>query len=210
MVKTNSQLRQESRALLSGHWGAAVVATLICLVIGGFFYGLMLGDMEGGSTFTLIFWVAYFLILSPLMLGYINAFYIFIKGEQPIEAANMFKIFSSKYYWKTVGVYFLNWLYTTLWTLLLVIPGVIKGLSYSLAPYILLENPEIGAEGAIKQSMKMMKGHKGRLFLMLLGMMGLTFVSMLLLGIPMLWLTPYYQTVFVKFYLDIKENYVEA
>ena len=45
---------------------------------------------------------------------------------------------------------------------------------------------------------------------MLLGMMGLTFVSMLLLGIPMLWLTPYYQTVFVKFYLDIKENYVEA
>lgn len=210
MVKTNSQLRQESRALLSGNWGAAVVATLVCLVIGGIFYGLMLGDAEGELTFTLIFWVAYFLILSPLMLGCINAFYLFVKGEQPIEVGNIFKVFSSKYYWKAVGVYFLNWLYTTLWTFLLVVPGVIKGLSYYLAPYILLENPEIGAEGAIKQSMKMMRGHKGRLFLMLLGMMGLTFVSMLLLGIPMLWVTPYYQTTFVKFYLDIKENYVEA
>ena len=59
---------------------------------------------------------------------------------------------------------FLLGLFITLWTLLFVIPGMIKSYSYSMTPYILYENKEMTAKEAITQSRKMMKGNKWRLF----------------------------------------------
>ncbi|MBQ2958658.1 MAG: DUF975 family protein [Alistipes sp.] len=88
------------------------------------------------------------------------------------------------------------------------IPGIIKGLSYSMAPYILLDNPEITAEEAICRSMEMMRGHKMDLFLMGLGYAGLAILSGFLLCIPLLWLVPYYVTVLTKFYEDLKAEQV--
>ena len=90
---------------------------------------------------------------------------------------------------------------------MLIIPGIIKALSYSLAPFILADNPEFSANQAIDQSMKMMKGHKMDLFLMMLGYMGLIMLSILALGIPLLWLAPYYQAVLAKFYEEVKADY---
>ena len=59
-------------------------------------------------------------------------------------------------------------IYTFLWSLLLIIPGVIKGLSYSMTPFILTDKPELSANEAIELSMKMMDGHKMDLFVLLL------------------------------------------
>ena len=75
-----------------------------------------------------------------------------------------------------------------------------------MAPYILIENPDISAEMAIRRSMAMMNGHKMDLFLIYLGMIGLGILSALLLFIPLLWIVPYYQVVLAKFYFSLKEE----
>lgn len=75
---------------------------------------------------------------------------------------------------------------------------------------IVSDNPEIGCDEAIERSMAMMRGHKMRLFLMQLGMIGWSLLSLLTLGIAMLWIVPYYQTVFANFYLEIKAEYEAA
>lgn len=89
-------------------------------------------------------------------------------------------------------MYLLIMIFTFLWTLLLIVPGIIKSLSYSLAPYILADNPELTANEAINRSMQMMQGHKMDLFLIVLGYAGFALLSILALGIPLLWLYPYY------------------
>ena len=143
----------------------------------------------------------------PLLYG-IN-YFAFLRfsrtGELKVES--IFGLFNSTHYLKTVCVALLTAIYTFLWTLLLIVPGIIKGLSYFLAPYILVDNPELNAEQAICRSMEMMKGHKMDLFLITLGYVGLGILSMFLLFIPMLWLMPYYQTVYAKFYEEIKATY---
>ena len=86
----------------------------------------------------------------------------------------------------------------------MIVPGIIKGLAYGLAPYIMLDDPELTAEQAICKSMKMMDGHKMQLFVMILGMIVLSMLSGILLFIPLLWLVPYYQTILAKFYEEVK------
>lgn len=93
--------------------------------------------------------------------------------------------------------------------MLLIVPGIIKSLSYALAPYILAENPELTANQAINKSMAMMKGYKMQLFLISLGYALLSLLSIVALGIPLLWLYPYYQVVMAKFYEEVKSEYQE-
>jgi uncharacterized membrane protein len=67
---------------------------------------------------------------------------------------------------------FLRGLYTFLWTLLFIIPGVIKAYSYSMTPYILAEHPEMTASEAITESRRIMDGNKWRLFCLSLSFIG--------------------------------------
>lgn len=78
-------------------------------------------------------------------------------------------------YLKILGTLFLKGLYTLGWTLLLIVPGMIKSFSYSMTYFIIRENPEMGSDEAIEKSMKMMDGHKGELFVTLL-LYGLLFL----------------------------------
>ena len=80
-------------------------------------------------------------------------------GKRP-EVGGIGSALNGKYYLKCIGLYLLIGIFTFLWTLLLIIPGIIKSISYSMAPYILAENPEIGCLEAISRSQKMMYGYK--------------------------------------------------
>lgn len=206
-MKTNSELRQVAKAAMKGNWGMGIV---VCLV-GGLLMSLVTIPQavagEESILGNLLYVAAMIFFGYPLIYGvYYFAFLRFSRiGE--LKVANIFGLFNSTYYLKTVCVALLTAIYTFLWTLLLIVPGVIKGLSYFLAPYILIDNPELNAEQAICRSMEMMKGHKMDLFLITLGYVGLSILSMFLLFIPMLWLVPYYLTVYAKFYEEIKATY---
>ena len=105
---------------------------------------------------------------------------------------------------------FLRTLYTCLWTLLFVIPGIVKGLSYAMTPFILEEHPEMTASEAIKASMKLMDGHKMDLFILGLSFIGWSLLACLTMGIGYLFLTPYINAAYAAFYRNISGQRQEA
>ena len=97
--------------------------------------------------------------------------------------------------------------YIFAWTLLLIVPGIIKSFAYALTPFILTDKPELSANEAIELSMKMMDGHKLDLFILYLSFIGWYLLSILSLCIGMLWVMPYQYTAMVAFYEDVKAEY---
>ncbi|MCF0174532.1 MAG: DUF975 family protein, partial [Bacteroidales bacterium] len=110
-------------------------------------------------------------------------------------------------YTKKVLTLLLKSIYVFLWSLLLVIPGIIKAFSYALVPYIISENPNLSPEEAISQSSKMMEGHRLDLFILYLSFIGWFILAVLTAGIGFLWLCPYISAAKASFYLDIKNEY---
>ena len=98
---------------------------------------------------------------------------------------------------------FLRTLYTALWTLLFVVPGIIKSLSYAMTPFILEDHPELTASEAINRSKKLMDGHKMDLFILSLTFIGWDILSALTFGIGFLFLNPYRNAAYAAFYRNI-------
>ena len=94
-------------------------------------------------------------------------------------------------------------LYVLLWSLLLIIPGIIAGYSYAMTEYILAEHPELTAGEAIDCSKQMMSGNRWRLFCMQFSFIGWNLLSALTLGIGSLWVRPYQQAATAAFYREI-------
>ena len=101
---------------------------------------------------------------------------------------------------------FLQGLYILLWTLLLVIPGIVKGISYSMTAFVLADNPELKYDAAITRSSQLMKGHKMQYFWFALSFIGWYLLAALTLGIGFLWLIPYYHTAKAAFYHELLEE----
>ena len=206
-------LLRESRVSLSGNWGKGILFTLFywCLVVVVYFFVyLLLGlcgidlDSDVASFFELPLNI-FFTI--PLGFGLIIDFLSFVRDAKVLDVRNVFSTFNKIYYWKSIGVSLLMGIYIFLWALLLIIPGIVKALSYSMAQYIIAENPEMRAEEAIQRSMKMMDGHKMELFILYLIGFGLVILSVFTLFIGILWIMPWMQVAMAKFYLYVKEDY---
>ena len=97
-------------------------------------------------------------------------------------------------------------IFTCLWTLLLIVPGIIKAYSYSMTPYILVDNPELSVREAIRKSQQMMVGQKFNLFYLQLSFIGWFFLACFTGGIGFLWLVPYYQTAQAAFYQNLRNS----
>lgn len=125
------------------------------------------------------------------------------------DKVHAFEMLFSKFKdWKQVVITYLHqFAIVFLWTLLFIIPGIIKGLGYSLVSYILADNSEISSNDALKLSEEMMNGHKADLFAFNLSFLGWHLLAILTLGILEIWIIPYQQTATTKFLLNIKEEY---
>lgn len=203
-MKTNQELKNSALQALSGHWKPSVLATLLFFVI------VIASDIcenqfgQEAEVFAGLFGLAYcFFIVGPLCIGYCNAFKRLLNEHQDGVIENMFSIAFNRYM-HNVALYALMTLKIFLWTLLLIVPGIIKSLSYSMAPFIAIEHPEYSVSEAINASIAMMKGHKMRLFLLELSFIGWMILGLLTLGIGYLWLMPYMYTTVAAFYNDIK------
>lgn len=97
---------------------------------------------------------------------------------------------------------FLRNLFTFLWSLLFVIPGIIKSLSYAMTPFIMAENPNLTAKEAINLSKQHMEGHKMELFCLGLSFIGWSLLSALTMGIGSIFLNPYINAAYAAFYRD--------
>ena len=147
-----------------------------------------------------------FLVVMPLSLGFLNAFRRLLVSSDNQILANTLQI-SFNGYWRKVWGMLLMYILVFLWSLLLIIPGIIKWFSYAMTPFILEENPELGAQEAIHRSRMMMRGHKFDLFWLYLSFIGWFLLSILTAGIGLLWLTPYVDTSLAAFYEEVKADY---
>ena len=152
----------------------------------------------------------YYLLLAfvifPLSVGFFNAFRLLLVQGDIELLGNTYRI-ATKNYWHKVWGMVLMAIFIFLWSLLLIIPGIVKCFSYSMTPFILEENPDLSANEAIDRSRAIMKGHKFDLFWLLLSFIGWAILCMFTLGIGWLWLAPYMQTSVAAFYEDVKADY---
>ena len=96
-------------------------------------------------------------------------------------------------------------IFTALWSLLFVIPGIVKGYSYSMAYYVKCDHPEYNWRQCMDESIRIMNGHKMDLFVQDLSFIGWYIVGAFALGIGSLWVVPYHQAATTHFYLSIKD-----
>ncbi|MCL2067487.1 MAG: DUF975 family protein [Treponema sp.] len=144
-----------------------------------------------------------FLAAGPFELGFAGYFIKRIRGEE-IFTRNIFDGF--KRFFPGFLLIFLIFIFTFLWSLLLIIPGIIKYYGYSMAFYIMYDNPDIKPLEAIKRSKIMMKGYKWKYFLLELSFIGWGLLTVLTLFIGTLWLNPYISLSKTNFYENLKKN----
>lgn len=148
------------------------------------------------------------IVLIPLNIGVAQNVLAWSRGEDVNKWKVLFGGFNSaKIFFKQVGVVVLNTILCALWAILLVVPGIIKGLAYSMYPYILRDEPDLSVWQTLKKSEAIMKGYKGKLFLMYLSFVGWFILGAFTFGILYIWLTPYVMTSTVKFYDDVRRAY---
>jgi len=223
----NYAIKQMARERLKGRWGKAALATLLYTVVIGGIVGIVttVAMLVTGVNFAATYppstlsgsravdssmlWaqsigsVVSILISGPFVFGYIVYCMHVSRGEEATYN-NVFEGFNQIK--RTLVTYLLTQLYTLLWTLLLIVPGIIKAYSYAMTFYILADNPDIRPSEAIKESMRIMNGHKMRLFMLHLSFLGWTLLAVLTCGVLSLWIQPYMEVASIHFYEGIKSR----
>ena len=197
MLKENSVLRREARAALEGNWLMSAVAGLIYMAIACVC-----------SAIPMVGWILSIVVGLPISWGLYIMFYQLYRDRKLPSLDSLFIGFQD--FGRILGTMLLANVYTFLWTLLLIVPGVIKACSYAMTPYILREHPELSYNAAIEKSMAMMEGHKMKFFLLCLSFIGWAILCMLTLGIGYLFLMPYMYTSMAAFYEDLKAQTANA
>ncbi len=189
MLKENKVLMLEAREALRGRWGKAIVVYLIYGAIGAVlnFFGLI------GTVIQLV-------IDGPLLIGLSVVSLYFARGQEA-TTKELFSGFND--FIRALTAYINVAVFTLLWGLLLIVPGIIAAYSYSQTFFILAEDKSIDARQAIRKSKEMMNGNKMKLFLLGLRFAGWLLLSILTLGIGFLWFIPYFNVAMAKFYDDI-------
>lgn len=199
-----SQLKKEALATLKGTWGIAAVITVVYIFILTALQSTDILFQDSALSFLIMSAVTIFSFI--LAYGYAIYFLELKRGKkQGVEG--LFSGFDTKVFIKIIVTSLLITLYTILWSLLFLIPGIIKSLSYSQYIYILKDNPELSPNEIIKQSQKMMKGRKGFYFLLSLSFIGWFLLGMLTLGIGFFFVLPYMFATYAIFYEKIKDEH---
>ena len=193
---TRQELKARAKEQLKGNLGSLILILLIVLAA-----SYLPNLIPGIGTIVSI------VVVPALTLAMTIIYLKLAAGEKP-NIAEMFQHFDK--FWAAFKVSFFTGLFTFLWSLLLVIPGIIKGLSYSMAMYILAENPDMPALEALKKSQEMMDGHKMELFVLYLSFIGWFLLCTVTFGIAGLYVAPLMNATMTNFYLNIKPSAVEV
>lgn len=192
MLKQNSELRAEARVALTDKWVMAAVATLV------------MGAVSAAASYIPV--AGTILVSLPVMYGYAIVMLNVFRGDE-VNIGGLFDGFSD--FGRIVGTKLLQAIYTLLWMLLLIIPGIIKHYSYAMTDFILKDRPELSNNAAIEKSMAMMDGNKMKLFLLDLSFIGWAILCLFTLGIGYFFLQPYIQAAHAAFYEDLKAQALE-
>ena len=201
-------IKQEAKEAIKGNrlsfWGATICTGVIGFAISALstlITKLLGGGLIGGAV-GLVFSLVSFVASTTLALGLIKMMKELMDGES-IQFTDVFSCFDLAV--KVSWMQFLVGLKVFLWSLLLIVPGIIAALKYSMAMYILVDNPHLSASECISASTEMMNGHKLDYFVF-----GLTFIGWILLcsvtcGIASLWVAPYMAAATANYYIHLRD-----
>ncbi len=186
---------QLGRSIFSNNW---LMALLVGLV-----QGLLIS--VGSSFFVFVA----FLVEGFLAFGIAHIYLSLVRGKKnTVDIGDMFMGGSKLGDLIVLGL--LKNVFIGLWSMLFVIPGLVKTYSYAMAYYIKYDHPEYDWNTCITESRKMMDGHKWRLFCLDFSFIGWMIVGSLCCGIGTLWVVPYQEAARANFYDDLKAHYEPA
>ena len=219
-MKRAAEFRAIARSSLKGRWGIAVLAGFLTALLGGAAGRIPSFSSSSSDTLSslgsseelilsfalsilatsLISLLLYLFVGSAVEVGYAG-FNLDLVDRREVSIRQLFSYFP---YWKTmVAASLLRWIYTILWSLLFIIPGIVATYSYAMTSYILADHPDMTANEAISASKKMMEGNRWRLFCLEFSFIGWSILCSFTLGIGSLWLTPYIAAAKAAFYREI-------
>ncbi len=212
--------KRTARYALRGKWPLAIGTGLIAGLLGS---GSRGGSSNGGGngshfdisnevtrflflfilgiiTVVLIWSLITFFFGGAVELGYCRFNKNLIHGTNP-QFKDLFSRFNI--FWKALGLRIVILIFIAFWSILLIIPGIIAAFNYSMAFYIMEEDPSMGIMDAIRESKEMMRGNRFHLFCLYFSFIGWFFLCAFTLGIGYLWLGPYISASHAAFFLDI-------
>lgn len=194
-MKKNSVLRAQAREQLGGkifatNWLLMLVAGIIVSVA-----------MSLATEVT--FFLGGIIITGAIQYGNARLSTNLARGAEKPDLLDLTKGFTEGF-GKTFLLGFMSSLFIALWSLLFLIPGIVKSYSYAMAPYIMQDDPTKSWKECITESRQMMNGHKAQLFWLELSFIGWMIVGMLTCGIGMLFVSPYMTQARANFYLEVK------
>lgn len=197
-------LKKKAIKVLKDYWlQAAIVTFVVWLLTEAYTQQNVLditqhgGELERFNTANLLS----LLLTGPLSLGVARFYMAIEKGKKEL---NFYMIFDSfKDFKRTFLYHILSSIFILLWTLLLIVPGIIAAIRYSMAYYLLAENPEMEAMEALRKSSELMIGHKWEFFKFCFSFIGWAILCLITMGIGFLILVPYFQMSKLYFYRSL-------
>ena len=196
----NKQIMKDAQESLKGKWGISIAACLIVTIITimvSLIGGYLINEDWGGNILSLF-------IVPPMGVG-MALFFLNLYNGNKLEIRTIFNPFKEVWL-NSVLAYFMMIVIIFIGSILFIIPGIIASLMFSQAFYIIAEDNKIDPYNALVKSKKMMEGNKWKFFKIILRIILLAIVCIFTLGIGFIWLAPYQNTVYAKFYKVVKEE----
>lgn len=225
LFKSNAKL-----ILKRGYWTPFFLCLIVAILTGGLSaVNGFSGNSSGNSSLSDVSSVNPWLLVSIMgavasvgfLIGIVYAFFIsapvtvgqskfFLDNRKGIsEMGSIFYAFKAGHYINVVKGMVWRSLFVFLWSLLFLIPGIIKAYSYYLVHYILADNPDMQCDRALKLSMAMTKGYKWNIFVLQLSFIGWYLLGLVCLGVGVLFVTPYNQATQAEMYVFLRTRAIE-
>lgn len=168
---TRAELKSQAKEIISANYWQVIGTTFVSMLL----YGAANGIPGCGAVAGLF--------VYPVIFG-LMLYYVDLSEGRDAKIGDVFENgFNGKYYLRRVGGFAWELLFTFLWMLLFIVPGIVKSYSYALTSYILAKYPEVEAKEALKISMRLMDGKKAELFVLHMSFIGWGILSSLTVGL---------------------------
>lgn len=188
LMRSISELKQASKQAIEPQKWEAIIAVLIVYAVIGVLSAAGIG----------------IIIAGPMIVGLIYYITSIRKGDKPVY--NTLLDGFKEPLTSSIVTFLLQNIFIILWSLLLIIPGIIKSFSYAMSLYIISDHPNMSATDAITLSSKMMDGHKMELFMLYLSYIGWYLLGVITFGLAILYIAPFVKAAELEFYLELKAN----
>lgn len=201
-----SGYKEQAKKLLVGKWGTVVLVVLIGMIVSSITTDYASVSTNGYVGFSFDLTNVIYIALLPLTIGRMRIYTDITKKKNP-DIANMLLGFQDGKYLINLAAIFVRNIFIFFWTLLFIIPGIVKAHAYAMTAYI-IQDPDFHENdlSAIETSQELMNGKKADLFMLNLSFLGWYILSIFTFGLLLFYVIPYHTTAMVLFFNDIKKN----